>query len=123
MADKWVQLMSENGEDNLYPTSKMEFLWTNASPSSSFGGQTVALDLSSYSFVYLISRSDHSGTCYADNIYPIPCSNASLNTPLYGNSDDSQTSRNMTISSSSIVFAGKNTNRNATKPIKIYGIK
>ena len=51
MADKWIQLMSENGVDNLYPTSNMDLLWENASPTSSFAAQTLSIDLSGYKSV------------------------------------------------------------------------
>lgn len=34
-------------------TDNMDLLWTNASPTSNFGAQTVSLDLSNYKFVYI----------------------------------------------------------------------
>ena len=52
MADKWIQLQSADGIDNLFPIGKVDLLWTNSSPSSGFTNQTVELDLSSYRFVY-----------------------------------------------------------------------
>ena len=73
MADKWIQLMSEDGENNLYPTSHMDLLWENASPTSDFAAQTVALDLSGYTKVVVIvnyhkdsysSQSEHGGCGY-----------------------------------------------------------
>lgn len=56
MADKWIQLQSSNGEDNLFPTTKMDLLWTNSSPNSSFASQTLALDLSGYKIIYILFR-------------------------------------------------------------------
>lgn len=53
MADKWIQLMSEDGTDNLFPTSRLELLWTNSSPTSSFAAQTISLDLSDYAYVVI----------------------------------------------------------------------
>ena len=67
MADKWIQLMSEDGTDNLFPTSKMDLLWTNASPSSSFAEQTISIDLSSYSAVVVETVHDEDGAPYGFN--------------------------------------------------------
>ena len=64
MADKWIQLMSEDGTDNLFPTSHMDLLWTNASPNSSFLSQTISMDLSNYK--HLIIEFKNSGS-YTDN--------------------------------------------------------
>lgn len=50
MADKWIQLMSEDGTDNLFPTTHMDLLWTNASPSSTFGAQNITYDNNPYSW-------------------------------------------------------------------------
>lgn len=51
--DKWIQLQSENGEDNLYPIGKMDLLWVNSSTSSAFASQTISIDLSEYNMVYV----------------------------------------------------------------------
>lgn len=53
MANKWIQLMNSGGTDNLFPTTNMDLLWTNASPTSAFAGQTVSIDLSDYKLVYI----------------------------------------------------------------------
>ena len=53
MADKWIQLMSEDGTDYLFPISKMDLLWENASPTSSFGAQTLNVNLGDYHW-YLV---------------------------------------------------------------------
>lgn len=44
MADKWIQLQSSDGVDNLFSTSKPDLRYTNASPSSGMGGN-VEIDL------------------------------------------------------------------------------
>lgn len=52
------QIIDENG-NNIYPIGyaqggmKMDLLWTNPSPTSAFSAQTVSLDLSGYSYVYI----------------------------------------------------------------------
>lgn len=51
--DKWIQLQDSNN-NNLYPTSKMDLLWTNSSPSSSFSAQAISLDFSIYKIVYVL---------------------------------------------------------------------
>ena len=59
MANIIQQLKNANG-DNIYPIAyaqggmKMDLLWTNPSPTSSFSPQTVSLDLSEYNLVYAI---------------------------------------------------------------------
>ena len=64
--DKYIQLQSANGTDNLFPIGKVDLLWTNSSPSSGFNSQTVQLDLSNYRFVFgLVAVVNSSSTlCY-----------------------------------------------------------
>lgn len=72
MADKWIQLQSSNGEDNLFPVSKADLLWTNAASSSA--GFTAEIDLSNYDFIgiFYINATDISVSArrYCFNIFP-----------------------------------------------------
>lgn len=43
MADKWIQLQSADSVDNLFPTSRLELVWTNSSPSSTYGNTTALI--------------------------------------------------------------------------------
>lgn len=56
MADKWIQLQSADGTDNLFPVGKMDLLWTNSNPTATFAGQTIPLDLSKYILLYIVCR-------------------------------------------------------------------
>ena len=129
MADKWIQLMSEDGADNLFPTSKMDLLWTNASPTSSFAEQTVQLDLSNYSTIVIMyapydSLQYYSSMiCFKGTIY--------LVTTDMGSGGAASVARKATISNTGIAFEtarlgynGTATNNNTyIIPYKIYGIK
>ena len=50
--------------DDVGAMSKMDLLWTNASPSSDFAAQTVALDLSSYDLVFIEYAQDKTNNDY-----------------------------------------------------------
>lgn len=56
MADKWIQLMSEDGTDNLFPTGKFDLLWTNSAPTSAFSPQTLSIDFSKYNHILVICK-------------------------------------------------------------------
>ena len=60
--DKWIQLQSADGLNNLYPVGKMDLLWANASPSSQFTPQTLPLDISSYKLLCIVSTITITGT-------------------------------------------------------------
>ena len=69
MADKWIQLQSSDGEDNLFPKGKMELLWTNSAPTSSFSAQTVQLDLTNYGMVAIMVEESTSYSDYLTTYY------------------------------------------------------
>ena len=58
MANIIKQLKDSNG-NNIYPIAyaqggvKMDLLWTNPNPTSSFGAQTISIDLSDYSLIII----------------------------------------------------------------------
>lgn len=56
MADKWIQLMSEDGTDNLFPVGKMDLLWTNSAPASVFASQTINIDFTDYDTILVLCR-------------------------------------------------------------------
>lgn len=126
MADKWIQLMSEDGTDNLFPTTKMDLLWTNASPTSSFSAQTVSLDLSDYNVFLLRCRTATTQT----NCFISVCvkGNNVLNGSYPFITQADNVSRIVDIDNSGFVFgagrAGTNTSVNGDIiPYQIYGIK
>ena len=128
MADKWIQLMSEDGTDNLFPTSKMDLLWTNASPNSSFDSQTVALDLSGYKFVGIVIKFYIDKNGYSFTIIPVPVTNYSA-ISVTSDTDTDVRYRMVTTTSNGVSFGvGRNTGDTTTNngraiPQKIYGIK
>lgn len=85
MADKWIQLMSEDGTDNLFPTSHMDLLWENASPTSTFASQNITHDNNPYSWFVvkfceknsatniisyaLVQKGVHTALCMASDIH------------------------------------------------------
>lgn len=131
MADKWIQLMSEDGTDNLFPTSKMDLLWTNASPNSGFSAQTVALDLGDYRWVYIVIKPYYENNEVYNTLTYNLCSVPGL-CPCEGTYDKTQVSRTGIVSSTGINFnssgkwhqAGQDgTSDNFCIPYQIYGIK
>lgn len=127
MADKWIQLMSEDGVDNLYPTSHMDLLWENASPTATFSAQTVSLDLSGYHYVYVIVRATTGEAHFGSHIVPVGTSQELLcvaTTYLR--------KRNATISTNGVTFDGGYNQSSINSweastasaiPYRIYGIK
>ena len=125
MADKWIQLMSEDGTDNLFPTSKMDLLWTNASPTSNFAAQTVALDLSKYSKVIINYRWATSATeQYLGRINIV--GRTTIDDCCNPNNTSVQGVRTYTSSITGIYFYGAYTSSSSNNimiPLEIYGIK
>lgn len=72
--NKIQQLQDANG-NNIYPIAyaaggcKLELLWTNPSPTSTFAAQTVALDLSDYHAVFILFRRNTSDENYYSKYY------------------------------------------------------
>lgn len=130
MSDKWIQLQSSNGEDNLFPVGKMDLLWTNSSPSSAFGAQTIALDLSAYSMIYTMyciavdvaDSAKRYNTCM-QNVDGKPYQHASY----YSGNSSNMTRRTITATTTGIIFEngiyGTSSSTNCNVPQKIYGIK
>lgn len=114
-------------------------LWTNDSPTTAFAAQTVSLDLSPYKTIGIQYRSAISAsgqTTFA--FYPMDA-NIQISSTLSGYPDVisagygqttsmKSTARNLTISSTGIVFgsgysADSGSSNNYGIPVKIYGIK
>ena len=131
MADKWVQLQSEDGLDNLFPTSKMDLLWTNASPSADFSEQTIQLDLSNYTKLLIEISISKTESLRCATIVQVGMA-ASQGTVCGPSADGSVISREITSITSSSISFGKGAYVNGSTvartnksgiPIKIYGIK
>lgn len=134
--NKIVQLTNPNG-DNIYPIAynqggmKMDLLWTNPSPSSSFASQIISLDLSNYTMVGIIYRIVASGT----NVSHLYFNVIGDSTIRHKSSDGLTIQRTIvSISSTSIQFgdcatwtsyntSSITTNNNYMVPYQIYGIK
>lgn len=133
-ADSATPFKSGGGSDE-EPT----LLWTNSDPTAGFSPQTVALDLTSYKTIGILYRSSASAsgqTAFA--FYPMGA-NITIPTTISGypniiNAGYGQTTsmkatgRNITISSTGIVFgngysAESGASNNYGIPVKIYGIK
>ena len=132
MADKWIQLQSADGLDNLYPLTGWDLLWKNSAPTSSFSAQTISLDLSNYDAVAI----SYNGSGYQNTVsdsarlylfHLIDGKDATLfaqtSTLVFGE-------RNITVNTTGIVFAvgryvasSSNDNNYACVLKEIYGIK
>ena len=110
--------------ENIGAMSKMDLLWENASPTSSFGQQSITLDLKNYDFVRVFCRSTYNNSvilpaadCYKGQTGIVLGYTASLGL----------TTRGFTVGSTYVGFglctyAGGTTAENSI-PIRIYGIK
>ena len=108
-------------------TLKMELLWTNASPNSSFAAQTVTINLSNYDAVLIHFRS----FTYGDNTQ-YECNQIVLNGTTgglfaSGVTTSNNGTRRVTVSNSGLDFLGGywngNTGNDYEVPLHIYGIK
>ena len=125
MADKYIQLMSEDGTDNLYPVGKLDLLWTNSSPTASFSSQTVSLDLSKYRLVMISYCYSYNSEYYQTMIQPVDGLTYRCTT---GNSTNNNNGvRAGTATATGVVFtAGAYngaSNNQYVIPYKIYGIR
>lgn len=126
--------MSEDGVDNLYPTSKMDLLWENASPTSDFASQTLSLDLSEYSLFLLVSKTYKTNANNEANVtsmfikgiqsFAISGAGQSISSGTYL----LETRRGATFNDAGVAFENAmqptTTNNNAYMiPYQIYGIK
>lgn len=69
MADKWIQLQSADGTDNLFPASSMDLLWENSSPTTNYGSATAQFVSTGYKKTLVIYESA-TGSPY--NAYRVP---------------------------------------------------
>ena len=109
-----------------WETNKV-LLWTNPSPTSSFGAQTVPLDLSEYNMVLVISKNS---TDPADTMSFYSFCKVGLTTrtdiPIFFNNSFLVRTRTITVKSNGIEFS--NATQNGTSivslmPWYIYGIR
>lgn len=128
MADKWIQLQSADGTDNLFPTTNMDLLWTNSAPTSAFSAQTVAISLTGYKTAMIVSKVTKGGEFYITSYIAV----GSTNTIVFPM--DYIYYRDATVATAGVTFGGgKRTNtygastptsdNNDIIPYKIYGIK
>ena len=117
MADKWIQLMSENGTDNLFPTSKMDLLWTNATPGTAVTNQTISLDLSTYKYILVVMKPS-SQNWYQTTVIPMDLAGLTNSVGTYYGGYY----RGIIVSTSGVTITSGNDAASAS-PFKIYGIK
>lgn len=104
----------------------MDLLWENASPTSGFNAQTVAIDLSSYKFIHVICRWTTSSNPADDAIQKT--SMIGYADYIYGYGESSNRRRFMRSSNTGVYFSnGRSSNSQADSsscvPEFIYGIK
>lgn len=124
MANIIKQLKDSNG-NNIYPIAyaqggvKMDLLWTNPNPTSSFSAQTVTCD-TSYSMYLVDCRTANNSTNIVSNMFV-------NGTSFCVNNGTNSISRNATVGANGITFSdgylGGNANNNMVIPYHIYGIK
>lgn len=104
----------------------VKLLWTNPNPTSSFGAQTVALDLSKYIFVYILLVPEGSDTGYVGQLCKIGETQILISS-LVNNSSAFCRVRKVTITTTGLKFqtgyAGTSGSGDLCKPYKIYGLK
>lgn len=105
----------------------MDLLWTNASPTSQFTTQNVALDLSTYKAIIVQFRLDNSVN---DNSFADFCpyyDTYTANQPGQPTSNAGQVWRQYTVSATGIAFdnGGKDSSNNNAYaiPLRIFGVK
>lgn len=112
--------------DQVGAMSTWELLWTNASPQSQFGAQTISLDLSNYDAVLVVvTNTTLSGAPSTSYIVKEGTRSNMFGIALAGTDDIYK--RAVTISQSGVAFesgyAAKSQNNGALIPYQIYGIK
>lgn len=102
----------------------MDLLWKNASPTSSFSGQTITVDLSGYDFYLVTAMASTSSQYIVSNMGPVD--NGGLLSFSWGD-NAAPVHRSYVRTSSGIQFYGayynKAGNQSYLLPYKIYGIK
>lgn len=127
-----IKQIKDSDGNNIYPIGyaqggmKMDLLWTNPSPTSSFASQTVSIDFSDYDNILLVSYvfADGSTLYYQTDIlnkvqthYILTASNrSSVITRRINNFDDSS----ITFDQG---YVGTSANNATFIPTQIYGIK
>lgn len=125
MADKWIQLMSEDGTDNLFPTSKMDLLWENANTSVQFTAQTLTINgLSDYSMVAIYIRGSLYRNAYFLQWFFVDKGDVQLMFGSYDHAVTANTTRTVTFNATSnqITFSASS-DANTMIPYQIYGIR
>lgn len=114
--------------DDVGAMSKWELLWTNASPSSAFAAQTIALDLSGYDFVMVVfqhwtsSDVNNSAFCRVGAYGRIESHDYSLAYRDY-HPEATGVYFNVGILVASYGSSSVQQNTSAVIPLQIYGIK
>lgn len=101
----------------------MELLWENASPTSAFAAQTIALDLAAFAGVFITYRNQTGGSVYNTTGFVGKGDGFAL---IYVPSVSSSVAvtRKGTVNANGVEFlANSNDNNNYHIPLKIYGIK
>ena len=107
---------------------KIDLLWTNQSPGTSFAAQTVVLDLAGYDFVMVLAATGTTAV-NAETFIALVDDGASYNIFLrnYNTSTQYNYLRRFTVDNSGVTFASglRDTTENNTYaiPQKIFGIK
>lgn len=110
--------------DNLPTFNSTTLLWKNASPTSSFSGQTITVDLSVYDFYLVTAMASTSSQYVVSNMSPVD--NGGLLSFSWGD-NAAPVHRSYVRTSGGIQFYGayynKAGNQSYLLPYKIYGIK
>lgn len=136
MPNKIIQMTDANG-DNIYPVGfsmggmKVDLLWTNSSPTSSFSAQTVGIDFNGYDFLfcdYLLAASVGTGILYSalHKVYDV---DEQYYEAFWHTSVANKYGRNVTVKGekTSLVYTtgyeNNSASTNALIPYHVYGIK
>lgn len=132
MANKIVQMTDPLG-NNIYPIAyaqggmKMDLLWTNPNPSSSFSAQTIPIDLSDYSLIIISHYTNNAVGFDTAQVIQQIIPKADGQSFLIAGMNYYQRRKVSAISNSGITFnSGQyiaQENNTVCIPQKIYGIK
>lgn len=115
-----------NGADTVFPFSaKAELLWTNPSPTSAFGSQSISIDTSEYENIIIVARIATSND--KESIVGIFPSNNFSGYYLAGGYGGGSQREIKSSSTTSLVignnFANTTMVNNCGIPVRIYGLK
>ncbi len=109
--------------DDVGAMSKWDLLWTNASPTSAFAAQTIALDLSGFDAVIIVNRHWTNNILYRSHYVPIDGNSYGCPVQNYAGAWAGRTCSAIVSGVTFDIGVGTAADASAAVPVEIYGIK